>query len=257
MYTWFSDLDNTLVYSHRNFFPAEKVLVELLMGKEQSYMTKITYDFMCNMKMNFVPVTTRTIEQYNRLFIFQGSINVKRALVCNGAILLVDGHIDEEWKNETRHTAHKGISELLDIQKDFSEYNINNVEDFMFYFEAEKPEEQAEIYRERYKSMNIYVGYDKRKVYFVPTEINKGTAIYRYCQRYGIEKSISSGDSEFDVSMLSATNISIAPDVLMKNIASCVKKYSLGDGVIISDAICKYLKIIVEENRDELKKRML
>ena len=71
MWTWFSDLDNTLIYSHRTTFTSEKIIAEWLNGKEQSYITKETYSFMKNMECNFVPVTTRSIEQYKRIYLFE------------------------------------------------------------------------------------------------------------------------------------------------------------------------------------------
>lgn len=42
---FFSDLDNTLVYSHRVSLPGERIAVEYLNDHIQSYMTKKTYDF--------------------------------------------------------------------------------------------------------------------------------------------------------------------------------------------------------------------
>ena len=43
---FFSDLDNTLVYSHRVSLPGERIAVEYLNDHIQSYMTKKTYDFL-------------------------------------------------------------------------------------------------------------------------------------------------------------------------------------------------------------------
>lgn len=249
MYTWFSDLDNTLIYSHRTPFTQKKVLVEYLSGKEQSYMTKKTYDFMCGNYIQFVPVTTRSIAQYNRLFVFGKEIKVEYALVCNGAILLKDGIIDEEWLSETKAIAKEGIRILANIQNELSEYNINNIEGVMLYFKADKPMEIADLLRSKYVNERVYIGFDKRKVYVVPSEISKGNAVRRYSNRFGITDTVSSGDSEFDVSMLDVTNISMCPNSLMKRIKSADKKYVMGDNLIFSDAICEKLKIIIEENR--------
>lgn len=248
MYVWFSDLDNTLIYSHRTTFIQEKVLVEYLRGKEQSFMTQETYNFMCSNRIKFIPVTTRSVEQYNRLFVFGKEIVADHALVCNGAILLNKGLIDEKWLFETKSIANKGIKVLEQIQNEISEYEMNNVEGVMLYFKVEEPEELAMILRDKYVNESVYIGYDKRKVYIVPAEINKGAAVKRYCSRFGITKTISSGDSEFDIPMLNTTNISIAPDMLASQIVSKGEKFTVGDSQIISDAICKRLEIIIEEN---------
>jgi len=253
MITWFSDIDNTLVYSHRTHIAEEKVLVEKINGAEQSFMTKYSYNSMRNMNINLVPVTTRTIEQYKRLFVFEESIYVKHALVCNGAILLVDGCVDEEWKQETSILANNGIKDLHIIKKDFGDYGIKSVEDFLFYFKAINPQEEAAIYRKRYKNANVYIGYDKRKIYFLPKEINKGVSVQRYCKKYGTGTTISSGDSEFDISMLMVTDIAMGPDSLLHEIDSNVKMYSLGEKKIIANTICKNILNIIKENENELK----
>lgn len=248
MYVWFSDLDNTLIYSHRTTFAQKKVLVEYFRGKEQSFMTQETYNFMCSNRIKFIPVTTRSVEQYNRLFVFGKEILVDHALVCNGAILLNKGLIDEKWLCETKVIANEGIKDLQKIQNEMSEYAVNNVEGVMLYLKTEEPKELAMTLRERYVSESVYIGFDKRKVYIIPAEISKGDAVKRYCSRFGIEQAISSGDSEFDLSMLNTTQMAIAPDSLVSQIVSKGEKYAVGDNQIISDAICKRLEIIIEEN---------
>lgn len=50
---FFSDLDNTLVYSHRVSLPGERIAVEYLNDHIQSYMTKKTYDFSVNLMEYF------------------------------------------------------------------------------------------------------------------------------------------------------------------------------------------------------------
>lgn len=249
MYTWFSDLDNTLIYSYRTPFVQKKVLVEYLKGKEQSYMTQKTYDFLRGNYLQFIPVTTRSIEQYKRLFVFGKEIKVRHALVCNGAVLLEDGNPVEEWINETKVIAREGIRTMLNMQKDLSEYDVHNVEGIMLYFKTDKPVEDAKIFRSKYAGQKVYIGFDKRKVYIVPSEINKGSAVQRYCREFGITKTVSSGDSEFDISMLDATNIAMCPSTLLSRLCPDSKKYVLGDNQIISDEICGRLKIIIEENK--------
>lgn len=248
MYTWFSDLDNTLIYSHRASFESEKVLVEYLNGKEQSYMTMRTYMFMRNMNIPFVPVTTRSLEQYRRLFIFEKEIKVRHALVCNGAILLNNMNVDSEWLKETHIVAREGIRYLKKLQMELDEYDINDVEGLMLYFKADNPDIIARNIREKYNSRKVYIGFDKRKVYIVPSEINKGSAIYRYCNRFGVVGTISSGDSEFDLSMLNATDISIAAESMLRRLDPKGVRYQVGTDLIISDDICNYIKKIVEEN---------
>ena len=44
----FSDLDNTLIYSHNRELSKPKVVIEHLDGREQSFMTQYTYDFLAS-----------------------------------------------------------------------------------------------------------------------------------------------------------------------------------------------------------------
>lgn len=86
---FFSDLDNTLVYSHRVLLPGERIAVEYLNDHIQSYMTKKTYDFFSKSNGVFlIPATTRTCEQYARLSETFARFGCRYALVCNGGILL-------------------------------------------------------------------------------------------------------------------------------------------------------------------------
>ena len=67
-----SDLDGTLIYSKRRF--GEETLnvsvrnVEVYNGREISFMTEKAIALLRELsdEMMFVPVTTRTVEQYNR-----------------------------------------------------------------------------------------------------------------------------------------------------------------------------------------------
>ena len=63
------DLDNTLIYSCRHDIGEEKVCVELYEGREVSFMTKRSLSLLKEVqkKALFVPVTTRTAEQYRRI----------------------------------------------------------------------------------------------------------------------------------------------------------------------------------------------
>lgn len=249
LYTWFSDLDNTLIYSHRTTFSTEKVVVELLNDRVQSYMTKATYVFLKNMSLDFVPVTTRSIEQYKRIFIFEKDIKVKHALVCNGAVLLNNGVIDVDWLNETKNLAKNEINTLNIIRKSLKGYDIKDVEGVMIYFASEQPEKIANELRRKYEYTNIYVGFDKRKVYLVPRSINKGNAIVRYCNRFFVEKTISSGDSDFDVPMANLTDYTFVSNLIINKVNRDKNVFSLGEDTIISDKICELIEILIKEKK--------
>ena len=63
-----SDLDNTLIYSYKREI-GKKVLVETMGEKELSFMTENTWRLLKELPphMMFVPVSTRSEEQYKRI----------------------------------------------------------------------------------------------------------------------------------------------------------------------------------------------
>ena len=92
MIRFFSDIDNTLIYSHRHHIPQPRICVEELHGKPQSYMSQKSYEYFKNQKwLSVTPVTTRTFEQYQRLHSVAQKLKWHFALICNGAVLLNDG----------------------------------------------------------------------------------------------------------------------------------------------------------------------
>ena len=107
------DMDNTLIYSYKHDIGREKINVELYNGREISYITKRTFELLNEIKKRFliVPTTTRTKQQYERIFLGIGLI--KYALVCNGGVLLVDGKVDEEWYKVSKNLISNSVDELL------------------------------------------------------------------------------------------------------------------------------------------------
>ncbi len=66
---FFTDLDNTIIFSYKHNIGIDKVNIEMYQGREISYMTQKTYRLLKQVakKMLLVPVTTRSVEQYNRI----------------------------------------------------------------------------------------------------------------------------------------------------------------------------------------------
>ena len=105
MSVFFSDLDSTLIWSRRKAPGVPKRAAEYLNGKEQSFMTEETFRFLRDAGwLTLVPVTTRSEEQYRRIFLME-SLPVRYALVCYGGKLLAGGREDAEWTAETLETA--------------------------------------------------------------------------------------------------------------------------------------------------------
>jgi hydroxymethylpyrimidine pyrophosphatase-like HAD family hydrolase len=71
----------------------------MLNGAEQSFMSEAAIEMLKEVSRSliFVPVTTRSIEQYLRISVFR-DLHLPYALTSNGGVLLVDGRRYEEWE---------------------------------------------------------------------------------------------------------------------------------------------------------------
>ena len=245
MIYFFSDLDSTLVYSHRHTLPGERVVVEYLHDHIQSYMTKKTYDFLLQSEDIFlIPTTTRTVEQYSRLAETFSRFGCEYALVCNGGLLLVNNEIDQEWFEETRRMAGNELSSLEKadelIHRMYQSKSVHSIKDLMVYVKTETPPEDADKIAKQVDLTKLNVYFDKHKVYCIPASINKGSAIRRFSERMGINWSVAAGDSIPDIPMLNAANAAILPAEIDKSVANN-QKYVTDDSNIFSDYICDAL----------------
>lgn len=139
------DMDNTLIYSYKHDIGREKINVELYNGREISYITKRTFELLNEIKKRFliVPTTTRTREQYERIFLGIGLI--KYALVCNGGVLLVDGKVDEEWYKVSKNLISNSVDELLKAvlyleSEELRKFEVRFIEELFVFTKCDKPE---------------------------------------------------------------------------------------------------------------------
>lgn len=237
------DLDNTFIYSHRRRITGEKITAEIFENKKQSFMTRYTYDFMRNNKdIKMIPVTTRTRNQYERVFILNGICDT--AVVCNGGSILINGVIDESWESETIKLAGNEIDAvnvaMKFIRRFKDSYEIHAAAPYMVYFRSDNTAEEAELIKNNFDMEKLYVGHDGRKVYCIAKSVNKGQAILRLREKFGLENIIAAGDSEFDIPMLNMASEALASEKIF-NLVSNSKKHVL-NGEIISDQICMLLK---------------
>ena len=93
-----SDLDNTLIYSYKRDIGTDTVCAEVYEGRQVSFMTKRSRELLekVNQTMHFVPVTTRSVQQYQRIR-FGDTWSPRLALAANGGVLLRDGVSDPDW----------------------------------------------------------------------------------------------------------------------------------------------------------------
>lgn len=238
MIVFYSDLDNTLIYSYKREIGEEKRCVEVYHGREISFMSECSYGLLQEVcqKALFVPVTTRSVEQYERIDLGIGV--PEYALVCNGGILLVNGQRDRGWYEESRKMVSGCQTELhraASLLKEDGNVNfeIRNVEQLFLFTKSAWPEQTVAYLQQGLAHTQVDVFSNGAKVYVVPKMLTKGTAVRRFRDWRGCSSpflrqqqkeaihTIAAGDSEFDVPMLQQADVALAPWELYRRQQSC------------------------------------
>lgn len=243
MSIFFTDLDNTMIYSHHRGIGKPKIVVEHLDGKEQSFMTELTYDFLSYADwLVVVPVTTRTKQQYDRIECSE-KLRFKYAIVCNGGKLLVDGKEDLEWSDKTDVFARDNYESLEQATELLSKLcrseTMHRPERYMSYVKCSDPER---IYKEISKSVDpnkVNVQRDGRKVYLFANGISKGEAVKRFIRKRKPETILSAGDNLMDISMLNNADFAFVNRTIT-DLITCTNRITIEE-TLFSDGICRYI----------------
>ncbi|WP_051286867.1 HAD family hydrolase [Paenibacillus taiwanensis] len=220
-----SDLDQTLIFSHRSMGQVrldELVPVERYEGRIISYMSHTSIERLRKLtnEVEFVPVTTRTVEQYRRIFYLADLCRPKYAITSNGGQLLVDGKPDEDWAQQIRLTL-RDCSEAAEVKARFDElahpeWVVDTAfADELFYairiHRDKLPLTELESFRVLLNSLGWKMSIQGRKLYLVPDGICKGRALSHVAQLLGCSHLAAAGDSLLDESLLQAAHFAIAP----------------------------------------------
>lgn len=211
-----SDLDNTLLFSHRHRMETDQC-VELLEGKEQGFCTRHSLELLAQVreKTLFIPVTTRSVAQYQRIR-WPDACRPRCAAAANGGILLVDGGEDLAWSARTRELTAPWQGELLALQARLPEAPVlrrYRMVDGLYLFAACDSGEDAQAGGQFFAGQTgLDIQVSGRKVYFFPPPLSKGEAIRRLRERFRPDKTVCAGDSVIDIPMLRAGDVAILPE---------------------------------------------
>ena len=205
-----SDLDNTLIHSHKKR-RVDDICVELYDGHEQSFISSKALALLKKIseKILFVPVTTRSIAQYRRIF-WTEDFRPRYAVVANGAYLL-DG---ERQENFLREVVEPYVDELEFQREKFSTddtFNICRIVDESFLFLRCRDDVDA---AQLDFDTPLTVQHTGKKIYFFPPELNKGAALKLLTKKFSPDKIFSAGDSDIDLPMLEFADVAFAPKSL-------------------------------------------
>jgi Predicted hydrolases of the HAD superfamily len=223
-----SDLDQTLIYSHRRIASQEIIAqsrpVEWLDTRYISYMTQNAIRQLreISRQVLFVPVTTRTKLQFQRINFFDYGIVPRYAVTSNGGTIFKEGREDEDWTHQVLRSGDSCLAPQ-DLLLKFEEIahpswvieNSGKWADNLFYYcliEREKiPLSELAAFKIWTSRNNWELSVQGRKLYLVPANINKKSAIQYIQAQVPIESVVAAGDSLLDLEMLKAADFAIAP----------------------------------------------
>jgi hydroxymethylpyrimidine pyrophosphatase-like HAD family hydrolase len=240
-----TDLDSTLIWSHRHEQPSDCVWVEELNGRQQSFMTAASYRYFLQQKQYaVVPVTTRDQAQYARLQGTFAKFGWHTALICNGAVLLHDGMEDKEWWAESERISAHEVPHLLKLRD--AAVNLVGaeaviyVEPFFLYVRSTEVPNVYERLKAQADPQYLAVYPVAGKVCCVPQSLSKGAAAKRFLAYTGQNGYIAAGDSAFDISLPAEAKIALYPENLREQITeSATRHFCRGH---FTDEICDYLE---------------
>lgn len=249
MITLFCDLDNTLIYSHRKSLNVPKRVAEMLHNKEQSYITRKTFDFLSSCReVSIVAVTARTMAQYDRVYKLLNCLHSEYALILNGAVLLKNGLQDKSWLASSIREVRNSEPEMNMAKKLLEYYGDKPVrysDRFLTYIDAADPPKLLEYLECCIDSNLINTFCDSRKVYCVPTAINKGTAVRKFKKQFETGVTVGVGDSMNDLSMLESVDIPIIPHSMARYISN-PNKIVVAKSEVLSDAACAEISKLIK-----------
>ncbi|MCD1261477.1 hydrolase [Paenibacillus athensensis] len=273
-----SDLDQTLIYSSRSMGPdadpALLVPAETLKDQVVSYMYAPALEKLKRLaaRLTFIPVTTRTIEQYKRIKLFHEQLTPRYAVTSNGGNVLIGGEADAEWARCVRAKTAKQSAAAAEIRGHFARIAHSDWVmgerfcDELFYavvIQRDKtPLEAVQELAERARGLGWELSLQGRKLYLIPQCVNKADALRYVRERIGEPTVAAAGDSLLDRVLLDAADYAIAPrhGELFRSFGDDgVYRFTVRSGITAAEEIADYVGSLIwtKEQRDEKGSRVV
>ena len=223
-----SDLDQTLIYSHRTLLSQEieeqMRPVERYQERYISFMTQNALNLLRKITQNvlFVPVTTRTKLQYERINFLNYGITHQYAVTSNGGRIFSKGVEDKDWSLHVSQGRDHCLAsgDLIDQFNKIAHpswviKDSGKLADDLFYYcliERDKiPVAELAVFKLWASQNNWELSVQGRKLYLVPLNVNKKAAIQYIKQKEGLLRIVAAGDSLLDLEMLKGGDLALAP----------------------------------------------
>ena len=213
-YLFACDLDNTLIHSYK-YRTDDDICIEIYNGREQSFISSRAVELLREVikEVLFIPVTTRSIEQYQRIQWMEGT-KPEYAVVSNGANLIHNDNINFNfnWQSYFLNEYIQPYTNELEYQQVLLSQNPNfticRIVDGSFLFlKCFDTVDVDRISNELQEQTNLTVQHSGRKIYLFPPRLNKGEALLQLKQMFNPDKVFCAGDSVIDVPMLNIADI--------------------------------------------------
>ncbi|BEP28901.1 HAD family hydrolase [Helicovermis profundi] len=249
-----SDLDQTLIYSHRWIKDTKKefIAIEKKEDKVISYILSDTLKEIKSIITNnyFIPITTRTLSQYRRINL--DDLFTPYAVVANGGIILINDEIDLEWEKVVKNNLAKCTSyetmlkkaSFLENEKGFIKFG--SADNLFFYMIAEEDifnKNVLNLIKGDFKKNNWRIFDQGRKVYFIPNAITKGRALKYLKEKLNSTFVVSSGDSLLDISLSEHSDLFMIPNHSALDYKNKMNSVGIDNGFDLA----KNAKIFLEE----------
>ncbi len=218
-----ADLDRTLIYSAAALalgMPDDQaprlLCVEVHRGRPLSFLTERAAELLRELSAaaEFVPVTTRTREQYRRVHL--PGPPPRYAVCANGGHILSDGRTDRDWNDAVRRslgTRCAPLAEILDHLVAVADpawlRKARVAEDLFAYLLVERdlmPDDWLKELTAWAGPRGWRISLQGRKVYAVPELLTKSAALAEVVRRTGASRVLAAGDSLLDVDLLLAAD---------------------------------------------------
>ncbi|WP_370412485.1 HAD family hydrolase [Streptomyces fradiae] len=225
-----SDLDRTLIYSSGALAlgmpdpQAPRLLcVEVHEAKPLSYVTERAAAELRALAAEtvFVPTTTRTRKQYQRIRLLGDAPAPKYAICANGGHLLVDGVSDPDWHAGVLRRVAEACAPLSEVRAyltattDLSWVRKHRVAEDLFAYLVVERERLPQDWLDRFTAWaddrGWTVSLQGRKVYAVPRPLTKSAAMREVARRTAATLTLAAGDSLLDADLLLAADRSWRP----------------------------------------------
>lgn len=217
------DLDRTIIFSEKaisqlNTCQCPVKGIEYKDGKCISYIHSNVYHMLDSLNVfqnvYFIPVTTRSLEQFRRIDFFK---ELEYAICANGAIILHNGVKLASWDKHIHYfmveaeATYKNVIKELE-NKDFVSSPARIVDNSFVFFKTNDIEKTTEFLSTFLSSTRCVFTIQGNKVYVMHREMSKENALKHICDILNNDVLITAGDGKLDKDMVMMGDVKFVPD---------------------------------------------